>query len=32
MNTTFRKIVQTPPIQQANLILFTGDIADRARA
>ena len=29
MNAAFRKIIQTQPIQQAGLILFTGDITDR---
>ncbi len=29
MNAAFRKIVQTPPLRQADLILFTGDITDR---
>jgi 3',5'-cyclic AMP phosphodiesterase CpdA len=29
MNAAFRRIVQTPTIQQANLLLFTGDITDR---
>ncbi|MBN2023635.1 MAG: metallophosphoesterase [Pirellulales bacterium] len=29
MNAAFRKIVRTPAIQRADLIVFTGDIADR---
>jgi 3',5'-cyclic AMP phosphodiesterase CpdA len=29
MNVAFRKIVQSPPLQRANLILVSGDVTDR---